>query len=70
MLLISVILASVTATFNEKFGVPASTWEALFMIAIFGSGIWFLTSIVYMIINWTKSSTKFLIAQIKASDEN
>ena len=68
-LCISVILANVSATFSTKFGIPASTWEAVFILAAIGSSIWLVVSIVSMCANWKESSTDSLINKIKASDE-
>ncbi|WP_323775121.1 hypothetical protein [Alcanivorax sp.] len=68
-LCISFILANVSATFSAKFGIPASTWEAVFILAAIGSSIWLLVSIVSMCANWKESSTDSLISKIKASDE-
>lgn len=67
-LFISVVLANVSATFNEKFGVSASTWEAVFILALIASGIWLVVSIVLLWANWKESSTDSLICRIKASD--
>ncbi|MGK0271051.1 MAG: hypothetical protein ACI88H_001704 [Cocleimonas sp.] len=68
-LFISVVLANVSSSFTDKFGISASTWEALFMLASFGSGVWLLVSIISMCINWKESSTIFLIGKIKNSDD-
>ncbi|ABM25694.1 hypothetical protein Sputw3181_2877 [Shewanella sp. W3-18-1] len=68
-LLISVVLANVTAAFTAKFGISASTWEAVFILGAIGSGIWFITSLIAMKLNWKESTTDFLISQIKDSEE-
>ena len=69
-LFISVVLANVSATFSDKFGISASTWEAIFILAAIVSGIWLLVSLIAMWINRKESTTEFLICQIKASDES
>ncbi|MGP5546973.1 hypothetical protein [Psychrobacter alimentarius] len=66
---ISVILANISASFSTKFGISANTWEATFILANLGSGLWLLTSLVAMWLNWKESSTEFLICKIKDSDE-
>jgi len=66
-LFVSVVLANVSATFNEKFGIPASTWEAVFILAAIASGVWFTVNLVLMIVNWKESSTDYLISCIKNS---
>ncbi|GAA6133672.1 hypothetical protein NBRC116188_04610 [Oceaniserpentilla sp. 4NH20-0058] len=69
-LFISVVLANVSATFSAKFGIPASTWEAIFILAAIGSGIWLFASLIVMWLNWKESTTDFLICKIKDSDES
>lgn len=66
---ISVILANISASFSTKFGISASTWEATFILANLGSGVWLLVSLLAMWLNWKESSTEFLICKIKDSDE-
>jgi len=68
-LFISVILANISATFDQKFGVPASTWEAVFILAAIGSGIWLVASLLAMWLNWKESKIDFLICQIKNSEQ-
>lgn len=69
-LFISVVLANVSAIFTEKFGVSANTWEAIFVLASFGSGIWLIVSLIVMGLNWKESTTEFLICQIKDSEQD
>ena len=69
-LFISVVLANVSATFSAKFGISANTWEAVFILAAVGSGIWLLVSLFAMWLNWKESTTDFLICKIKDSDES
>lgn len=68
-LFISVVLANVSATFTAKFGIPASTWEAIFILAAIGSGIWLIVSLMVMWVNWKESTTDYLICQIKDSEQ-
>lgn len=68
-LFISVMLANISADFSEKYGVPASTWEALFILAAIGSAVWLVVSLIAMCIYWQESSTDYLINQIKASEK-
>jgi len=63
-LCISVTLASVSATFNERFSIPANMWESLFFCTAIVSGIWFLVSLVLMVMNWKKSSIEYLISTL------
>jgi hypothetical protein len=66
-LFISVVLANTTAIFAEKFGIPSSTWEALFILSAIASGIWLAVSIVMIFVNWKESSIECLIGQVKNS---
>jgi len=68
-LFISVVLANVSATFTEKFGIGASTWEAVFVLAAIGSGVWLFASLIAMWLNWKESTTDFLICHIKDSEQ-
>ncbi len=67
-LFISIILANISATFTEKFGIPSSIWEAIFFIGAIASGIWLIASFVLMIVNWKESSIDYLISRIKNSE--
>jgi len=67
-LFISVVLANVSASFNEKFGISASTWEASFILALIASFVWLIVSLISLLLNWKESTTDYLIVQIKASD--
>ena len=67
-LFISVVLANVSASFNDKFGIPSSTWEAVFLLAAIASGIWLVVSIILMMIKWRVSSLDYLISCIKNSE--
>ncbi len=66
-LFISVILAINTSTFTDKFNIPANTWEAVFLIAAIGSGLWLLTSLITLVIYWKNSNIDFLINEIKST---
>ena len=66
-LFISVILAINTSTFTDKFNIPANTWEAVFLIAAFGSGLWLLISLITLGIHWKNSKIDFLINEIKST---
>lgn len=69
-LLVTIILANLSATFGDKFGIKGSVWEAFFLLVTIVSGIWLTVSIIRIIINWKKSSLTNLIAIIKnAKDE-
>ena len=70
MLLVTIILANLTATFGNKFGIEGAVWEAFFLLITIASGVWLVVSIVRIIARWKKSSLANLIAIIKnARDE-
>ena len=69
-LLVTIILANLSATFGDKFGIKGTVWEAFFLLIAIVSGIWLVVSIMRMITSWKKSSLTNLIAIIKnAKDE-
>ena len=39
---VSCFLATITSTFGNTWGIPASTWEAMFIMCTVGTGIWSL----------------------------
>lgn len=39
---VSCLLATITSTFGNTWGIPASTWEAMFIMCTVGTGIWSL----------------------------
>lgn len=65
---VSVLLATLSATFNDKFGIIAATWEAIFLLVVAVSAVWLVVSLVRMVANWKQSSIDFLICQIKRVD--
>lgn len=68
-ILVTVLLAILSASFGDKFGIKGSVWEAIFLIIAFSTGIWFVISIIRIISNWKGSSISALIALIKNAKE-
>ena len=66
-LFISVLLAINTSTFTDKFNISANTWEAVFLLAAIGSGLWLLISLITLATHWKNSSIDFLISEIKST---
>lgn len=64
-LLVTIILANLSATFGDKFGIKGSVWEAFFLLIAIVSGIWLVVSIIRIIISWKESSLTNLITIIK-----
>jgi len=68
-ILVTVLLAELSASFGDKFGIKGSVWEALFLLITIGSAIWFVVSIIRLCIHWEKSSLSNLMAVIKNTKE-
>ena len=62
---VTIMLANLSATFGDKFGINGYVWEAVFLLGAFGSVIWLVVSIIMIIIFWKEGSLNFLIAKIK-----
>jgi len=65
----TVLLALLTTSFVDKFGITGLRWEVLFQVIALGSAIWFVVSIIYLCIHWKKSSLSSLIKVIKNAKE-
>lgn len=63
-LFITVLLANLTSTFTLKFGVPAATWEALYLLLSISSGFWFIYALIRAIFA-AKCNLSDLISYIK-----
>ena len=69
-ILVTVLLALLSASFGDKFGIKGPVWEAIFLIIAFSTGVWFFISIIRIIFNRKGSSISVLISLIKnAKDE-
>ena len=64
-LFITVLIAKSTATFNKTLGIEASVWEALFLLLMISSFVWFVLTIVRICCCWKESSISNLMATIK-----
>lgn len=64
-LFLTVLLAELTTTFSDKFGVKAAVWEAVFLLLGVGSCIWLLVALVVLWRRWKDSSLNSVIATIK-----
>lgn len=64
-LAVTILLANLTATFGDKFGINGTVWEALFLLITIGAAIWLFVALVRMFLNWQESSLSNLIAVIK-----
>lgn len=67
---VAVSLTLVTAEFKQTvFGVEAATWKAIFMLALFISGVWLIASLVALAARWKETTVEYLINQIKNARE-
>jgi hypothetical protein len=59
-----------TATFTDKFGMPAAVWQALFLLLTAGAGVWLLVALVRLCFVWRTCTTDFLISVMKNAQED
>lgn len=65
---VSCLLATITSNFGDTWGIPASTWEAIFIICTVATGIWFLYAGVCALCNRKGRKINDLIEKIKNSE--
>ena len=63
--LIAIATAFVTADFRAFLGVPAATWQAVFILGLFGSTVWLIVALINMCVNWRKGNIDAVVEQIK-----
>ncbi|MDP3110784.1 MAG: hypothetical protein Q8M71_01625 [Thermodesulfovibrionales bacterium] len=68
-LFVTVLLANLTSTFVLKFGVPAATWEATYLLLSISSGIWFLYAVIRSVFT-EKCNLSDLISYIKNAKQS
>ena len=68
-LFIPFLLTNFSATFSTKFGLAASTWEALFIISAIASFIWLSYSLINKWHNQNESSIEFILGKIFNTDK-
>lgn len=66
---LTALIARLTTTFNDTFGISKDVWDAFFLILMCGSGIWLIWRIIRIIYCWKKSSVEYLINTIKVSEK-
>lgn len=62
---VSCLLATITSTFENTWGIPASTWEAMFIMCTVGTGIWSLGAGINAFRHRKGRATDDLIDKIK-----
>jgi hypothetical protein len=65
---LTVLIARLTSTFNDFFGLTKDVWSAFFLIILIGSAVWLMWRFIEIINCWKKSSIDYLITTIKASE--
>lgn len=65
-LFLAVLLANLTATFSNKFGIDAPVWQAFFLLLAITSFLWFVLACLRAISRWRDGSLSSLFAIIKA----
>lgn len=64
-LFLTLLVARLTATFNEFMGIKAEVWDAIFLLGLITSVIWFIISIIKIIKLYKKASIEHLLSLIK-----
>lgn len=67
---VSCLLATITSTFGNTWGIPASTWEAMFILCTVGTGIWSLGTGINAFRHRKGRATDDLIDTIKNNKAN
>lgn len=67
---VSSLLATITSDFGDTWGIPASTWEAIFIICTVVTGIWSLFSGICALRNRKGRKINDLIEKIKNSESS
>lgn len=63
---IGLALTLTTADFKANaLGIDGVTWKAFFILALCGSAIWLIISLVLLAARWNETSLEFLIKRIK-----
>lgn len=65
---VSCFLATITSNFSNAWGIPASTWEAIFIICTVATGVWTLFSGISALRNIKGRKINDLIKKIKNSE--
>lgn len=69
-LFLTLLIAQLTATFNDFIGIKASVWNAAFLLGILASLIWLIVVIIKMYRCRNKATITYLMNEIKAADES
>lgn len=65
-LVISLILANCTASFNQFLGLSSETWKAIFVLCMLASIIWLIVVVIRLFLTRKKRRIDYLIECIKA----
>jgi len=67
-LIVAVLLALLTCTFNKKFGFEGHVWEALFLLIFFLSVIYLIYSIIQLFRFWKYTTIENLLRVVKNAE--
>jgi len=70
VLFLTVLLASLTATFSKKFGIDGPVWQAIFILGAIASLVWLLFAIFRICTCWKTCSLEYLISIIKNAQKS
>lgn len=63
-LLVSLVLANITASFHQFLGLSPDTWKAIFVLCTFASTIWLIVIFIQRYKNRNTRSIDYLIKQL------
>lgn len=67
-LFVAILLVLITADFKDALYVPKATWHAIFLLAVAGTGVWSVVSVVSAFHSHT--SIDHIVNQIKATSQS
>ncbi|MGA3207533.1 MAG: hypothetical protein ABSE05_06895 [Syntrophales bacterium] len=67
---ITALLASLTATFSDKFGINGSVWQAFFLLVVCVTVVWLVVALIMLCACWKTSSLEHLIGLIKNAQKD
>lgn len=66
---LTVLVARLTSTFKDSFGISKDTWDAFFLFLLLGSIFWLVWSLIVIASCIKKSTLEYLINMIKTSEK-
>lgn len=69
-LVVSLVLANCTTTFQPAFGLTSDTWKAIFVICLIASIIWIVVVVIRLFKTKKRRNLEYLLKIIKAESQN